>query len=598
MDKQGEQQRKVINEKYKDELLHKLDELRKANFKCDTTIRAEGQDFAAHSVVLSAASDYFRALFASELQVKEKQNSLVELKDIKETTLVEVLKFIYSGEANISSSNAQELVVASDYLTIPSLKSSVAQFLGESLNVSNCFALESFASQNNCDSLRQAAIKYECQHFVAAVKSEDFLSLGFDQVKELMCKDELNIAEEEEVYEAVIAWVKHDLSSRECFLPDLLKCLRLFSMSKYSIRKILNTEELVGKSLICTNIMNSGLDFFLFPDRFLGNMLKHRNSIENEEYVVVLTGGYDSFSDHVYFSGENSCFVLATKEWHSLCPMPSPVAQEIPVGSIYASLCGGRLYVMFDYHLTKKVSCFNPQKNTWKLKETVFPSQIAAGFTVTSFNENLYIIGGYLNSEIEGVEGVVNETHKYNPIRNEWKQLASMATERATHCAVVLEDLIYVIGGSDHHTALKSVECYDPSTNQWRQAPDLTNARRNFSAATVCEKIVVIGGYFGIGEATTMEPTCELFDPCLNQWSLVSSPKVPRTACGIVSVDDIVYVFGGENEEESILDSMECFDAKRNEWHEVDATMPIALSFVEATFLKLPKKFISRLNEL
>ena len=593
MDKQGEQKRKVINEKYKDELLHKLDELRKANFKCDTTIRAEGEDFAAHSVVLSAASDYFRALFASELQVKEKQNRLVELKEIKETTLVEVLTFIYSGEANISSSNAQELVVASDYLIIPSLKSSVAQFLGESLNVSNCFALESFASQNNCDSLRQAAIKYECQHFVAAVKSEDFLSLGFDQVKELMCKDELNIAEEEEVYEAVIAWVKHDLSSRECFLPDLLKCLRLFSMSKYSIRKILNTEELVGKSLICTNIMNSGLDFFLFPDRFLGKMLKHRNSIEKEEYVIVLTGGQDRFSDDVYFSGNNSCYVLATKEWHSLCPMPSPVAQEIPVGRIYASLCGGRLYVIFDDCLTK-VNCFNPQKNTWKLKETTFPSLIAEGFTVTSFNENLYIIGGDLNSEIEGVEGVVNETHKYNPIRNEWKQLASMATERAAHCAVVLEDLIYVIGGSDRHTTLKSVECYDPSTNQWRQAPDLTNARRNFSAATVCEKIVVIGGYFGIGEAAT---TCELFDPCLNQWSLVSSPKVPRPDCGIVSVDDIVYVFGGENEE-SILDSVECFDAKCNEWHEVDATMPVALTFVKATLLKLPKTFIGSSNKL
>jgi len=44
MEKQGEKQTKVIDEKFKEELLHKLDELRKANFRCDTTIRAEGQD--------------------------------------------------------------------------------------------------------------------------------------------------------------------------------------------------------------------------------------------------------------------------------------------------------------------------------------------------------------------------------------------------------------------------------------------------------------------------------------------------------------------------------------------------------------------------
>ena len=72
----------------------------------------------------------------------------------------------------------------------------------------------------------------------------------------------------------------------------------------------------------------------------------------------------------------------------------------------------------------------------------------------------------------------------------------------------------------------------------------------------------------------------------------MSSPKVPRASCGIVSVDDTVYVFGGENEE-VFLDSVECFDVKHNEWHEVDVTLPKPLSFVRASLLKLPKKFIS-----
>ena len=48
-----------------------------------------------------------------------------------------------------------------------------------------------------------------------------------------------------------------------------------------------------------------------------------------------------------------------------------------------------------------------------------------------------------------------------------------METGRANHCAVVLEDLIYVITDQDGHSCLKSVESYDPSTNQWRKVPDL-----------------------------------------------------------------------------------------------------------------------------
>ena len=586
MEKVDEQQTNVIDDKFKDELLHRLNKLRKSNFRCDTTVRAEGQDFAVHSNVLSAASDYFMALFASELFAKEKQNNLVELNEMKSTTLAEVLQFIYTGEANISSSNAQDLVVASDYLIIPSLKSKAAKFLAESMSASNCLSLESFASKYNCDSLWQAALEYKCQHFTAVVKSEDFLSLRFEQVKEFMCEDKLNISEEEQVYEAVMAWVKHDLSTRESFLPDLLKCLRLFSMSKYSLRAILNTEQLIAKNPICTNILNSGLDFFLFPDRFLGKSFKHRSSIEKEEYAIVINGGYEDDSEYLEFSRQTCCFVLATKEWQSLCPMSSFCLPESGNACVSA-VCSGRLYVVGDN--SPSVSCFNPQKNTWKSKDTEFPSQIDMDFTVTSLNEDFFVIGGYLKSE-----GVAHEAHKYNPIRNEWKQLASMETGRAGHCTVVLEDLIYVIAGHNTHICLNSVESYNTLSNQWSTVPALTNARRYFSAAAVSGKIVVVGGYCEIGALTAakIEPSCEIFDPFLNQWSVVSSPKVPRGACGILTVDNTVYVFGGQGEG-GFLDSVECFDVKCNEWHELAVTMPVALSFVQASLLKVPKKFIS-----
>ena len=570
------QPRKVTDQKFKDQLLHKLHELRKANSLCDITLRAEGQDFPAHRCVLSAASDYFKALFSSQLQVKENQSSLVELNEVKCSVLAEVLLFIYTGEMNITAQNAQDLVMIGDYLIIPSLKTKASQFLEESINASNCIALESFASQYNCESLRLTAMKHKQQHFVAFVKSKGFLSLGFEQVKELMCQDELQISEEEEVYEAIITWVRHDLVSRECFFPDLLKCLRLFSMSKYSLRMILDREELVTKNPVCTSILTKGLDFFLFPDQFLGTSLKHRNSIERDEHVVVLTGGMDP---DLELSRDIRCLVLATKKWHRLTKIPSSLLNgEYTAVRFVSAVCGGHLFMLPDN--SASISYYDPQAGRWKSANTGLPIDLSR--TLTSFNENLYVIGG---------EKYPHTVLRYSPIRNKWKKLASMETGRAGHCAIPLGDLIYIIAGFHDEVCLQSAECYNPLTNQWAKIPDLAKARRFASAVATCGKILVVGGFCDMADTNDVEFTCEVFDPCVNQWSMVASPAVPRAACAIASVDETVYVFGGDSQE-TCLDDIEMFDVKSNEWHNVSCTLPEPLSHAQASLLKLPKKLL------
>ena len=95
--RRNQQQTTVSDDRFKEQLLCKLDELRKANFLCDTIVRVEGEDFPAHKNVLCATSDYFKAFFSSDLQVKESQGSLVELKNMKSSTIAEVLRHNRSG---------------------------------------------------------------------------------------------------------------------------------------------------------------------------------------------------------------------------------------------------------------------------------------------------------------------------------------------------------------------------------------------------------------------------------------------------------------------------------------------------------------------
>lgn len=148
----------LLDEEFKNDLLQNLNELRKSNILCDTTIRAEGDDFVAHRCVLIAASPYFRALFTSDF--KEGETNFVELKNVQSSILTEVLQFIYTGEAKTDSSTAQDLIKTADFLMLPSLKSKASKFLEGTISITNCLALESFASQLNFEALKHAAVTY------------------------------------------------------------------------------------------------------------------------------------------------------------------------------------------------------------------------------------------------------------------------------------------------------------------------------------------------------------------------------------------------------------------------------------------------------
>ena len=502
----------IIYEDFKDELLHKLNELRESNTLCDTTIRAHRQDFPAHRCVLSAASPYFRAMFTS--QFKEKESNLVELQEDKSATISDVLRYIYTGETSIDSSNAQDLVMVVDYLIIPSLKTKAAVFLEGTLNASNCLALESFASRYNCESLKQASVRYKIANFVDVTRSEDFRFFDSEKVKELICMDEINVAEEEEVYEAVMAWVKHDLLSRESVLPELLKCIRLFSLSKYRLRRILD-EELVSKNPICTREVIAALDFFLFPENFQDTSLKPRLSLSKYEQVVVLTGGENGEG-----SNKNTqCFVLSNSKCLSLPVMRFRRAHH------GAAVCGGLLYIMGGKE-SAPVCCFNPRQYAWTTLDATLNQKDCS---VTAFNEELYVIGE---------DDSWRDVQVYNPVLNKWRQGTSMETARAGHCAVVLKEHIYVIAGHDGEICQNSLECYNPLTDQWSKVPNVSKNRRFAAAATACEKIIVVGG-FGDMTNKTIEPSCKIFNLSTTQWSLVSSPDCPRAAGSIVSVGNV-----------------------------------------------------------
>ena len=77
----------------------------------------------------------------------------------------------------------------------------------------------------------------------------------------------------------------------------------------------------------------------------------------------------------------------------------------------------------------------------------------------------------------------------YIPQTNTWKDAASMGTRRSCVGVVVLDDLLYAVGGYDGGSCLDSAERYDPLTNQW-SAIAAMSARRRYAKVAVVGKFV------------------------------------------------------------------------------------------------------------
>lgn len=81
-------------------------------------------------------------------------------------------------------------------------------------------------------------------------ESSEFESLNFEDVMDILDDDELNVKNEEIVFEAVKRWVAANPRKRKGYLSQLLQCVRLGTLSTDFIVSIKNWT-LIQESKVC-----------------------------------------------------------------------------------------------------------------------------------------------------------------------------------------------------------------------------------------------------------------------------------------------------------------------------------------------------------
>jgi N-acetylneuraminic acid mutarotase len=123
-----------------------------------------------------------------------------------------------------------------------------------------------------------------------------------------------------------------------------------------------------------------------------------------------------------------------------------------------------------------------------------------------------------------------------------WSQGESMPTKRTEVNGVLLDNKIYIIGGSDEKGPTDLVDVYDPETNSWAVASPLPMKLDHHAAATYDGKIYVVGGF-----SSTGSPSKSLFiyDPVLDKWQKGKNMPTARGALTSQFINDTLYAIGG-----------------------------------------------------
>lgn len=81
---------------------------------------------------------------------------------------------------------------------------------------------------------------YLTEHFTAvATPNGEFCRLSLEQLKTLLCRDDLNVTSEEQVFEAVLLWVDTNPLVRRAHIVELLGCIRLGMLSnQYMVERV------------------------------------------------------------------------------------------------------------------------------------------------------------------------------------------------------------------------------------------------------------------------------------------------------------------------------------------------------------------------
>ena len=196
-------------------------------------------------------------------ELSESRQQDITLREVDETAMDLLIRFVYVGSIEVSEENVQNLLPAANLLQLTEVRDSCCDFLRKQLDPTNVLGIISFADLHSCRDLLSEAQRYARKHFPEVRSSEEFINLPLNSIVELISSDELGVLAEEDVFEAVIQWVKHNRAERERHLAELIRHIRYELLTSNYVLKHVAEEEIINSNPDCKDFIIQALKYHL-----------------------------------------------------------------------------------------------------------------------------------------------------------------------------------------------------------------------------------------------------------------------------------------------------------------------------------------------
>ncbi|XP_053323393.1 kelch-like protein 38 [Spea bombifrons] len=535
------------------DLLRQLNSLRQASLLTDVIICTDSCAFPCHRNVLASSSPYFKAMFCNNF--RESSEERVTLNGVDPETLRQIILYVYTGEILITQENVFHLIEAASMFQYEKILQACSKFLQDQLTPQNCLSVIRLSEFFSCENLKKNARDMAFRCFSEVSISEDLKELYAQELLDYLGDDDL-CGEEEQVFEALMTWVRHDLQRRKSYMADLFRKVRLQYVHPTFLFHFIANDPLIQSSSVCRSTLESACKVLfschssVVPD--VKPLWHVPRRFSHQEFLINVGGRKDSQQttrDVLLYSEK-------TNQWLRLAKLPLRLYKASSVGM------HGNVYVLDGLSTYNKTSTvvssvyiLSLKLNQWRKGEPMLVPRYS--HRSISFKNYIFSIGG-----IGEKQEILSSMERFDSIYNVWEVMANMPVA-VLHPAVAAKDeRIYLFGGEDvMQNPVRLIQVYNISRNMWFRME--TRMVKNVCAPAVVigEKIIIIGGY---------TRRIIAYDMKQNKFMKCADMKDRRMHHGATVLQNKLYVTGGryltaDNTIED-SDSFDCYDPETDTW--------------------------------
>lgn len=314
----------------------KMEEIRRMGKLCDITLVVNEHKFTAHRIVLASSIPYFHAMFLNEM-IESKQD-VITINTIDPNALEQFINYSYNGMITISNENVQSLLIGANFFHLKNIKNACVEFIKKRLTVQDALYIRMFADQYMCHDLIMCCNRFIDKNFSKISQTEAFLELNSVDLIEILKRDELSVDCEEQVYEALLGWIKFDVEGRKEHLHELLKHIRLPLVGPAYLFETIKNNELIKNNLVARDLLDEACYFHLLPEKrnqLKTFKLKPRCCCDSFGLIYAI-GGVNNTGGSVSTVEVYDCISNTWRVVESMITSRSRVAIAVLQGKLYA----------------------------------------------------------------------------------------------------------------------------------------------------------------------------------------------------------------------------------------------------------------------